>query len=123
MYFAVPFHFQGAVFIAILLAAVSHALPLERRTGPPALQKFKYMDGLGCSANNPFAPKPCACGGQLPLGLSKSKAVKNCGENGFLYSVIKTETGDQLVFKLVSSSYGKGIMSPNPQDLGSCIEP
>ena len=116
MYFAVPFHFQSVVFITILLAAVSHALPLERRTDPP---KFKYMDGLGCSANNRDAAKPCACQGELPIGISKSLAPKNCGENGFLYSVIKTATGDQLVFKLVSSSYSKGIISLNPQGLGS----
>ena len=109
MYFAVSFHFQSFVFIAILLAAVSHALPLESRAGQKSV---KLQDGLGCKKGR----GPCICRNSNgpEVRLSSPLLLKQCGSFAF-QSV--AENGHILV-GLVSLSYSKEFMSPNPHDLG-----
>ena len=114
MYFAVSFHFQSVVFITVLLAVVSHALPLETRASAGQLQ---FMNGLGCEKKTPIELRPCGCNGRLPLGTKTP--LTECGTEGFLWSLTKTELGTEIGLKIVSSSYSKGIISPNPKDLGA----
>ena len=104
MYFAVSFHFQRVVFFTILLAAVSHALPLETSgPTPPSLPAE-----LECIDKH---PGPCICSGQYHLGPTPTKPLTNCG--AFAFQMFLTG------LKMVSSSYSKEIMSPNPHDLDS----
>ena len=106
MYFAVSFHFQSVVYITILLAAISHALPLETRAPGPTRAR---LQGLGCSDKG---RGPCICGGELRL-VPPRDPLTQCGENALTF------LQGEVPFGLVSSSYSKEIMSPNPHDLDS----
>ena len=111
MYFAASSHFQSIVFITILLTAVLHALPLE--TWAP--KRPNLLPRLGCTATSRRSGHIgiCICGGIFSLMLKVNDPLPECG-NG---NVFDFSNGD-VPFGLVSSSYSKEIMSPNPHDLG-----
>ena len=119
MYFAVSSHFQSIAFITILLAVVSHALPLESRAKNPTGDQ----DNLACNDKH---KGPCACYGQVRLTPTKPVPLKYCGSHAYSSIALKNPQDppdptkppvDVYMVGLVSLSYSKEFMSPNPHDL------
>ena len=101
MYFAASFDIQGLVFISILLAALSHALPLDSR----AAAKHRCGDD---------GPPPCTCGNSR--SIRTVSIAPNCGGFGLQFADPNSGTNGTLTWV---SGYMKGMMLPNPYDLGS----
>ena len=101
MYFTASFDIQGVVFITILLAALSHALPVDTTTKLPAKRRCRDE-----------GPPPCIC--------SNSRSIRDvnvglhCG--GFGLQFADPNSGSNGTLILVSGCM-KGMMLPNPHDL------
>ena len=124
MYFAASFDIQGVLFISILLAALSHALPLDS----PAPSHALPLDSPAPSHAPPLdstAPAKCGDGGPPPCVCANSRSIRaskpRCG--GFGLKFEDSDSGNANGKLTMVSGYMRGMTLPDPHDLGISRRP